>query len=271
MATQTYASLTCQALQHYLVQQSPDWRRPIQNLGSGGDGSFPAVQQLQTLLETLPELIRTLTQQYGGARAMLPPVLHGRNRQDGDDDDAASPAQPDDDHHSAATASSSSFSDDTNKLICAADFVWPSDATNHSNLAASGRPFLLQRNPLALLLSESKDIVQPWHLPSDKKNNKNIMDDDDDVNMRNRNTEDEQETFVLNISYAGNEALESLVRVRLVANPVAIKELECVLATTSDGNDDAALIMSTANLYRQHPLFIDCLTFYGYILWKETT
>jgi hypothetical protein len=47
--------------------------------------------------------------------------------------------------------------------------------------------------------------------------------------MENRKQREEEETLVLNVSYAGNEALESLVRVRLVANSVAAQELERVL------------------------------------------
>ena len=106
---------------------------------------------------------------------------------------------------------------------------------------------------------------------SEMKNDDNVKDGDDDANMQNRNENEEEEkddeTFVLNVSYAGNEALESLVRVRLVANPAAVQELERVLAVKD--NNAAAYIMSCANLYEQHPRLIDCLTFYGYLLWQE--
>ena len=69
MATNFFARLRCQALQHFLVQQSPDWHRPIQKLGD----SFSAVEQLQTLLRDLPDLVQALIQHHGGACASYPP------------------------------------------------------------------------------------------------------------------------------------------------------------------------------------------------------
>ena len=198
---------------------------------------------------------------------MLPPVLHCRRapgdalptHDDKEDDSVAS--QPDDDDR-----------EEEDMPIRVADFVLPMDAplaTNPINLAA-GRRYRLQRNPLALLLSESKDIMRPNS--SEMKNDDNVKDDDDDANMQNRNENEEEEekdeeTFVLNVSYAGNEALESLVRVRLVADPAAVQELERVLAVKD--TNAAAYIMSCANLYERHPRLIDCLTFYGYLLWQE--
>jgi hypothetical protein len=68
MAT-NYATVTCQALQHFLLKDKR-WSHPILN-----NGVNDAVGHLKQLLKDLPEKIRELEQDGKGAGSILPPVL----------------------------------------------------------------------------------------------------------------------------------------------------------------------------------------------------
>ena len=87
MAT-NFANITCQALQHYLLQRD-EWRQEVvhynpncaseshkQNSNNNSVGlSLNAVDHLKQLLKELPGIVAEFEQQQGGAQAILPPVL----------------------------------------------------------------------------------------------------------------------------------------------------------------------------------------------------
>lgn len=70
MAT-NYANVTCQALQHLLLQRD-EWRQVL--VHGGADVEANALDHLKKLLQDLPSVVEEFTTQ-GGASAILPPVL----------------------------------------------------------------------------------------------------------------------------------------------------------------------------------------------------
>jgi Cupin-like domain len=70
----TYANITCQALQHVLLQKS-EWRECVHNNPAvSRDGRRDVVQRLKSLLKALPGIIQDF-EHNGGAESILPPVL----------------------------------------------------------------------------------------------------------------------------------------------------------------------------------------------------
>ena len=214
--------------------------------------------------------MREFAQNQGGARAILPPVLHSRGtgirrtetqeNADGDEDSEPAEEEDVDDEHDTA--------DDVEAApIRVADFELPLDVPSPLRENTT-RKYCLQRNPLAVLLSESNDIHR-FYGNSDNSSQPNHKNGD-----YSSGTDDaDEEIFVLNVAYAGNEAHESLVRVRFLANPRAVEALERALSATMAKDEGSSSPpcpwLATENLYQQYRQLIDCLTFYGYVLWKE--
>lgn len=65
----TYASVTCQALQH-LLYKDKEWREPVIN-----NPTHNVVGKLKNLLSSLPGIIKRLEQDGQGVQAIIPPVL----------------------------------------------------------------------------------------------------------------------------------------------------------------------------------------------------
>jgi len=81
-----YASITCQALQHYLLKRD-EWRQVLvhnpradafasaSENGANPNGALDALKHLKRLLRDLPEIIAGFEKTCGGAESILPPVL----------------------------------------------------------------------------------------------------------------------------------------------------------------------------------------------------
>jgi hypothetical protein len=123
MAT-NYATLTCQALQHYLLQRTdtdawrdclvaprslPRQQQDDANLASNTTSTTIAaarssvVDHLNKLLQELPGIIQEF-QRNGGAQAILPPVLHHGKTFANDDDEALGEDEDDNNETTASTS-----------------------------------------------------------------------------------------------------------------------------------------------------------------------
>jgi hypothetical protein len=105
-------------------------------------------------------------------------------------------------------------------------------------------------NPLASLVREQEDILQPF----------------DRINIHpvHEESSSQSTTLLLNVNFAGNEAHESLVRQRLVVDDETVlwdmlKELEKDNGSLSkDSMNDPAIAR-----------LVDCLVHFGYLQWKK--
>lgn len=177
MAT-NYATITCQALQHLLLKED-QWREAVVRNHETG-----VVGHLKKLLKELPKVIKDF-EESGGANWIIPPVLrHGKLTRDPLDDDDDDGEEDDD----------GDFTEDSDEekeegIIDFLTFEPPADTP-----VLIRRDCTIVKNPLASLISE-KSIAAFYHGSNPDTTN--------------------DEIFVLNVNYAGNESHESTVRVRI--------------------------------------------------------
>jgi hypothetical protein len=217
-----YANVFCQALQHFLLQKE-EWRQCVCNEG------MSAIDDLDSLIKTLPDIIRDF-EMNGGARAIFPPaLLHKENMtistvlDDEDDDDLDEVLE---DH-------------DSDSVVIAAKFQAPASEKQ----LRSDRNLHLIINPLATLLDESEEIDHYY-----------------DAQKATERSKDGNNTaiYILNVNFAGNEANESFLRVRIAAARSAMKEILYCLVRQNHRLDRTFL--------QDNQELIDCLVYYGYLL-----
>lgn len=189
MAT-NYAALTCQALQHLLLQKE-EWRQCVSGDARG---------HLISLLKELPDIVRAF-EQNSGADAILPPVLRHPLPEEANDNESA-------------TGEEEEMEGDDNNgndpIASVANFV-PTSTIAVSTMDGSARQTFYDRhclveNPLATLLHEATEIT-PYYgqTPSDES------------------------LFVLAINFAGNEGHEAALRQCLSMNMDAVRRLQRLL------------------------------------------
>lgn len=186
MAT-TFAALTCQSLQHILMQKD-EWRQCV-----CGSPDVSAIDRLKTLLRELPSVVAEF-ERNAGAECILPPALrdcpvpqlslkkqsavekkHG-NDADGDMD---------------SDVSSDEYSD--REIVDADSF--PVMSKHHEWEASMS----FATNPLAALVEESE--VRDFYETAEV--------------TPNSTGEEDSRVFVLNVNFAGNESHESYIRLKL--------------------------------------------------------
>eukprot|EP00977_Amphora_coffeiformis_P010072 scaffold2353_cov167-Amphora_coffeaeformis.AAC.63 len=247
MAT-NYATLVCQSLQHLLLQR-PEWRASICR---PRDGST-VTETVDTLIQTLPDIIQDWTRQ-GAAQGMLPPVLqHGEVvapgdengwKEMGDDDDS------NDDEEEEAGEETSTVEDSIKESLSLEsdngdgvsddptvnlDDDPPETAEFDPSLSALRKKLEthhLGRNPLALLIDEN-DILRRY--------------------QKNGKVSKIGHAYILNVNYAGNEAHESFLRVRI---------------QTDQAKLDGVPVDKMAKLFlEKKPNVIGWLLYLGYLVW----
>ena len=255
MAT-NYATLVCQSLQHLLLQR-PEWRASV--CRPPADSTTTVTGMVNNFLQTLPDIIRDWTRQ-GAAQGMLPPILqHGEVVTPGDKNDSESWEEMEDgcdSHDSDEKDDVNSPVDDSNKdslsLVCNNDdAVCDNEGVPIVNLDdeppvnAEFDPSLpalreklkshnLGRNPLALLIDEN-DIVRQYQKHGKKGNNSG------------------EHVYVLNVNYAGNEAHESFLRVRIQTKEAKL--------------DRVPVDRMLERFLEKKPHVIGWLLYLGYIVW----
>jgi hypothetical protein len=231
MAT-NYATITCQALQHVLLKQD-QWREAVVRNHKTG-----VVDHLKKLLKELPGVIQDF-ETSGGAEWILPPVLqHGKVTRDPVDEDDDGEEDDDDD----------GFIEDSDgekeeAVIDFLKFVPPNGEPLPKNVCS------FSKNPLASLISE-KSITEFYH-----GSNPGTTNDNDD------------EIFVLNVNYAGNESHESTVRVRIKEERGCLKRIINRFRLCENGNRNATpeMIWDKNLMYTEDWKLYECLIYFGYM------
>jgi Cupin superfamily protein len=255
-----FANVTCQALQHCLLQRD-EWR---QCLVHNEPARINVVKHLQSLLDTLPGIIRELTQEYQLPQAILPPALRSsalastitlQRRNDSDDDDE----DGDEDN------------DEEDKMVLVSAFVPPPGSPSRmkaKELEQWLKSRRLVKNPLAKLLREKSEI---------RRCDEDDCDDADDDDGHNGG--DAEIACVLNVNYAGNEIHESCLRVRLLVNTSALHVIEDLIRPRQGNSADdeerqnllteSGVLPSDMEWLSAHLQHIDCLVHYGFLLWTD--
>lgn len=275
----TFAGITCQALEHVLLQRE-EWRQSVQHVDNNKNDNSPTspsidvIAQLESLLDSLPDIIRNLSQKCPLAKAILPPVLlcqpstiASTKRNDNDDDES----DDDDD------------SDDEETLIQVADFNPPPGSLSTmtaKNLEDWFKSHRLVQNPLAVLLEEESEIRSCYKTCADDE----FVDDEGESRTVDEKKETDSIVYVLNVNYAGNESHESAIRVRLAMNQKEVVQIQnaarneknCNAAANRNGavleSGNGVFLESdftdSCNWILEHLQLVDCLVFYGYLVWQ---
>ena len=235
----TYAKLVCEALQHVMYGSDEGWREIITS--RPGDKNADGAQRLDGLLSGLSSLVHTFVQEQGGAHSLLPPaLLHPPLRHDfggkengsdeGDNDEEECDDGDDDD------GDEDEENDGDRDIVIVMDqFEGPSDWTFAQPPNAQ-----LVKNPLASLISMS------------------------DISKQKQDAG----RFILNVNFAGNEMMESHVRVVLETAERELSDLMNFYVLCEEKGEDPGQIMNGPENGVSIALPPKCLFYFGYFSWK---
>jgi len=251
----TYANLVCEALQHLMVGSDEGWREVV-TCRPGENGASSSNRRLEGLLGGLSTLVNNFVTKQGGARSLLPPALcHpplGQEEESEDesggeiDDDCNSneeEKQGSSDEQLMEEESDDHEGEDANDdgpptsgiIVSIDDFEGPPEWIH------SRPPYAkLVKNPLASLIAMSEITRAIGQKPQECDKQKEVT-----------------KQYVLNVNFAGNEMMESHVRVILeTSNPSTIDQMDRYLNCEAQGLDSGQAMT---------PL---CLFYYGYFSWN---
>jgi hypothetical protein len=189
------------------------------------------VDHLKALLKELPQVIKEF-EKSGGADWIIPPVLrHGKVTEGPIDDD-------DDDEEDSDEENGNNQDED---IIDFLKFEPPARKT----LPTKGC-YVLERNPLASFIPE-----------------KNITEFYDGGNL----DDTQDEIFVLNVNYAGNESHESSVRVRIKDHEGRLGKLINKFNNSGIANEwiGCQTICQVGSMSPEHTKLHECLIHFGYM------
>jgi Cupin superfamily protein len=231
MAT-NYATVTCQALQHLLLQKE-EWRACVVN-----NPNTDAIAALKSLLQQLPSIIEEFGR-HGGADAILPPVVRTPPAAAFQGDDEFS----EDDNNDDAEDDGVGDVIDVTRQHTKAPLYECTERQLRDQLATHS----VTRNPLATMVRES-DIFKFY------KANDDAPDD-----------EDSSDVYVLNVNYAGNESHESFARARILGSGTLLPHL---YESTRDKNRQE-LLPDAESWITSEPerRMLGCLVYHGFLLW----
>mmetsp|Transcript_8491 Transcript_8491/g.12438 ORF Transcript_8491/g.12438 Transcript_8491/m.12438 type:complete len:635 (-) Transcript_8491:209-2113(-) len=261
----TYANLVGQALQHLMVQREEGWREIV----TSRPGDVSGESRLKELLSGLSGIVDDFVTKQGGAQSLLPPALcyppleHiGEEEEDDDvmeeeEEDADDDDDDDDEDQSSANGKNgkavdvSSDNEEEEEAPLSSGIIIPMNDFQGPPGWACSKPTTnakLVKNPLATLMSMS-DITNHC---SDVGNQKC---DDDDVKQ-----------YVLNVNYAGNEMMESHIRVILETSDLSVIQQMNEFLDCEARGDDPGQLMSSNDDDKKIPV-PSCLLYYGYFSW----
>lgn len=210
MAT-NYAAVTCQALQHLLLQSGDEgWRETIHH-GSGCKDDV--VRKLQVLLEKLPGIIQNFSNSYG-ASAIIPPILrkapsfqvegHEKDWRSVDQGDGDDDRESDGGDVSDEEVDGVQVDENADRHVLGAEVIDVSSFECPSGWSSTspGSGYALALNPLGWV--RPVDEITSFYQPDERH----------------------PDLYVININYAGNELHESSVRlvVRDEQHPTKIRD-----------------------------------------------
>ncbi|KAL9181801.1 hypothetical protein ACHAXT_012144 [Thalassiosira profunda] len=240
----TYATLVAEALQHLMVGSDERWREIVTSR-PGDDGT----QRLQGLLNGLSGLVERFVNEQGGARSLLPPALSHplmspqENENDEGVDSDGDMSEPMDEQ-----AEDEPGTDDDDEVPSSAIIVDMDSFEGPHGWASSIPPTAqLVKNPLASLIAMPDITGRP---------------DNADATREAR-----PRRYILNVNYAGNDMIESHVRVVLeTTDPAVTSRMSSYIASEAAGQDP---VREQAGLLNTSPGL--CLLYYGYLAWNETS
>ena len=230
----TYAKLVCEALQHVMYGSDEGWREIVTSRPGAGDANAEGVPRLEGLLSGLSRLVHNFVQEQGGAQSLLPPaLLHPplgtndrgslANGSSDEDDIEEECVNDDDDEGEEGEESEGDF------VIDMDQFEGPSDWTYSQPPNAQ-----LVKNPLASLIP--------------------IF----DISKQKQDTG----RYLLNVNFAGNEMMESHIRVVLQTTDRSLIDKMKIYATIGEQS-----ILELGATDDPPPM---CLFYFGYFSWKPT-
>jgi hypothetical protein len=242
-----YASLVCKSLEHVLLGKK-EWRETVWNRPMGlTQGPSPILTHVDALLDDLTTVVAQFKQK-GGAASIVPPSLryhHHPTSTDTEEDHRTTKDETSSNssNHSMALNShheeedeeeeedESNRSQDDEVIISVSNFSGPSEWS----WKAPSSKHILVRNPLASLIS-LKDI-QSFYTSDNGSDN-------------------EEQVFVLNVNFAGNDSHESMIRVLLKDDTVEQSLAMCYEWESKDLPIAPSFIPPPALIY------------YGYLVWS---
>ncbi|GKZ00581.1 hypothetical protein MPSEU_001010300 [Mayamaea pseudoterrestris] len=250
----SYASVTCQALQHVLLKDE-HWRASVSH-----NSATNVVDQLQALLGKLPGVIEVLKRNYG-AEAIIPPVMRaGRiiplEGNDDDDDD-------DYDEEMDETDGERGSGRDDAPVELDSQFIEQFDMSE-TKLRDTLILMRLSINPLASMLR--KDEITSFY----QNINRSAITNDENTSFEdasNVTNAKAQCTYVLNVNYAGNDMHESSVR-RCIRSNVQLLQQLYLLSKQRNSNDASLVNFDTKWLIdEEERATLGFLIHCGYLLW----
>jgi Cupin superfamily protein len=278
MAT-NFASVTCQAIEHLLLQRA-EWRECLLQGGGPLSSSTVVVDRLQSLLATLPDIVRDFAATHG-AGAILPPctqlqqppnedrVVTGTDDESMEaDDDEKADDQISDDHEKLEDEDDGQEDDEVleeDEALEADEMLEEEDEEPPLAVSAFAASFMkmslalrqeyclahrLVVNPLAALLREEQDILRPCNGLADP--------------VQGSTYPAPHCTFLLNVNFAGNEGHESLVRQRFVVDGESLLPDLLQQLNENDGSLAEGAV-SSMDIVR----LVDFLVHFGYLQWQK--
>lgn len=235
-----YASIASHAL-HQLLFQDERWRRPILN-----NSRVTAIDHLKSLLKDLPSMIQQL-ERNGGAEAILPPILRfppafrsAGGDEEGKWEDVTSREGDCNTDEGEESPEGDDEEEENQGILDPMEFDgFPENWSYNLEL---GETVKLSRNPLAAL-HKFTETTSFYDINNDR--------------------DDGEDTFILNVNYAGNEMHQSAVRVVFRDSDGFAQSLyDC-----ERENSDATKSIKISEKNESHLKF---LVFHGYLVILDT-
>ena len=252
MAT-TYASLVSSSLQHVLLKHE-GWNEVIVD-NSQDNGPTNSIEKLNSLLEQLPNIVNKFVNENGTGSILPEPirrpqvfsritddVYYDGENNDGEQDYHSLDGLPDSNDESEESYEESGKNkkndiisvDNEEVVVPISGFVLPESFPITFDITS----IMLKRNPLASLTKMS-DVVDFYSA---------------------RSNQDIKHRFILNLCYAGNEALESQFRIILEDSTGGL-DLIC--------RHEMASALDVFKLVTYDEMIVKVLVYYGYFITSE--
>mmetsp|Transcript_4742 Transcript_4742/g.10472 ORF Transcript_4742/g.10472 Transcript_4742/m.10472 type:complete len:274 (+) Transcript_4742:1-822(+) len=269
-----------------MVGSDEGWREIVTSRPGGEEGedgsSGGAVHRLQGLLGGLGKLVDDFVTKKGGARSVLPPALchppmgneeeeEGALEEDGEEGENGEESEPDDEEENECSndemSNENNGRDDDDEALGDGDddelseppssgIIIPMDDFEGPLGWTCSKPqnATLVKNPLASLMAMA-DIAGP---------SSGLLHQGSNGERSNGDKKQKESTkqYVLNVNFAGNEMMESHIRVILeTAHPTLIEQMDNYLECEAQGRDPGLAAIDS-----DPP---PCLFYYGYFSWND--
>ena len=264
-----YASIVCGALEHVLLQRE-EWREIICNKNTGttltnhdskSNETNVVIEKLDSLIRDLPDIIRDF-QQNGGAQCILPPVLRRAPNYVIDNDYQNSEAIDELDLEQRSEGGNSEDSEDIEHSVEESiDFKEVDDDVDHENESSDEIP-----DEDDVIDIKYFKTVDNYERPSPQhKLVKNplaaLMKMVDVTSFDSKGHQQDENKYILNVCYVGNEQHEPNVRAILFDDSGLLKRI-CDIERSGNEELSDMVLNNLTDLS-----LLDALFYYGYFNW----